>query len=268
MNFFKSLIQRLTKSKSVQSSDPRPWEPPFDPTRPATPISYPITDLQTLESRSYFNSFHFPFNIASVKLPSDSIDLPCRPRMLVCHDMKGGYTDDLWVQGGNNQDAYAIWHWQLMDVFVYFSHDLVALPPPCWTNAAHTHGVKVLGTFITEWEEGAKISKRLLATKESAQMYAERLAELATVLGFDGWLINFEVKLDIDLINNLKEFVNHLTKIMHSSVPGSLVIWYDGTTIEGKLDWQDQLNNKNKPFFDLCDGIFVNYTWKVSELSS
>lgn len=38
--------------------------------------------------------------------------------------------------------------------------------------------------------------------------------------------INFEVKLDIDLINNLKEFVNHLTKIMHSSVPGSLVIWY------------------------------------------
>lgn len=49
---------------------------------------------------------------------------------------------------------------------------------------------KVLGTFITEWEEGVKISKRLLATKESAQMYAERLAELATVLGFDGWLVS------------------------------------------------------------------------------
>lgn len=35
-------------------------------------------------------------------------------------------------------------------------------------------------------------------------------------------------------------------------------------TIDGKLDWQNQLNMQNKPFFDLCDGIFVNYTWKVA----
>lgn len=39
---------------------------------------------------------------------------------------------------------------------------------------------------------------------------------------------------------------------------------YDSVTIDGKLDWQDQLNEKNKPFFDICDGIFVNYTWEVS----
>lgn len=38
---------------------------------------------------------------------------------------------------------------------------------------------------------------------------------------------------------------------------------YDSVTIHGKLDWQDQLNEMNKPFFDICDGIFVNYTWKV-----
>ncbi|MCI29502.1 cytosolic endo-beta-N-acetylglucosaminidase-like, partial [Trifolium medium] len=49
---------------------------------------------------------------------------------------------------------------------------------------------------------------------------------------------------------------------MHSSMPGSLVIWYDSVTIDGELNWQDQLNEYNKPFFDICDGIFVNYTWK------
>jgi mannosyl-glycoprotein endo-beta-N-acetylglucosaminidase len=49
---------------------------------------------------------------------------------------------------------------------------------------------KVLGTFITEWEEGTEVCKSLLATKESAQKYAERLAELAMVLGFDGWLVS------------------------------------------------------------------------------
>lgn len=38
---------------------------------------------------------------------------------------------------------------------------------------------------------------------------------------------------------------------------------YDSVTKDGDLNWQDQLNGKNKPFFDLCDGIFVNYTWKV-----
>lgn len=49
---------------------------------------------------------------------------------------------------------------------------------------------KVLGTFITEWEEGVKTCKTLLATKESAQMYAKKLAELAKALGFDGWLVS------------------------------------------------------------------------------
>lgn len=180
----------------------------------------------------------------------------------MCHDLAGGYTDDKWVQGGANADAYAIWHWYLMDVFIYFSHGLVTLPPPCWTNTAHKHGVKVLGTFITEWDEGKIICNTLLATKENAHMYAERLAELAIALGFDGWLINMEIVLELGQIPNLKEFVSHLTQTLHFSLPGSLVIWYDSVTISGDLKWQNQLNDNNKPFFDICDGIFVNYTWQ------
>uniref|UniRef100_A0A2P2PM11 mannosyl-glycoprotein endo-beta-N-acetylglucosaminidase n=1 Tax=Rhizophora mucronata TaxID=61149 RepID=A0A2P2PM11_RHIMU len=235
---------------------------PFDPSQPSIPISYPLKTLEDLESRAYFNSFHCPFNISSVPLMKSS-SLDDRPRILVCHDMKGGYTDDdKWVQGGDKESAYAIWHWYLIDVFVYFSHNLVTLPPPCWTNTAHRHGVKVLGTFITEFTEGRAICSKLLSTKESAQMYAERLAELAVALGFDGWLINMEVTLDLRQISNLKAFLSHLTQTMHSSVPGSLVIWYDGVTITGSLNYQNQLNEKNKAFFDICDGIFVNYSWE------
>ncbi|KAH9702655.1 cytosolic endo-beta-N-acetylglucosaminidase 1 [Citrus sinensis] len=246
-----SLVLFITMSNSNDDSsavDP----PPFDPLQPSIPISYPIKTLQDLHSRAYFDSFHYPFNKSTVPLHplnGASPTLPARPRILVCHDMQGGYVDDKWVQGGTNADAYAIWHWHLMDVFVYFSHSLVTLPPPCWTNTAHRHGVKVLGTFITEGDEGKVIATELLSTKESAHTYAERL-------------INMEVELDVDQIPNLKEFVSHLTQTMHSSVPGSLAIWYDSVTIDGKLDWQDQLNEKNKPFFDICDGIFVNYTWK------
>ncbi|KAK1355099.1 Mannosyl-glycoprotein endo-beta-N-acetylglucosaminidase [Heracleum sosnowskyi] len=248
---------------------PTPTPPPFNPSEPSSPISYPIKTLEELESRSYFDSFHYPFNKSSACLQgvrgnaAEKV-LPMRPRLLVCHDMAGGYSDDKWVQGGNNPDAYAIWHWYLMDVFVYFSHSLVTLPPPCWVNAGHLHGVKVLGTFITEWDEGKVITRKLLETKESAHMYAERLTELAVSLGFDGWLINMEVEVDIGQIPNLKEFVSHLTRTMHSSKAGSLVIWYDSVTTYGKLEWQDHLNDSNKPYFDVCDGIFVNYTWKAN----
>uniref|UniRef100_A0A0D9WFE0 mannosyl-glycoprotein endo-beta-N-acetylglucosaminidase n=1 Tax=Leersia perrieri TaxID=77586 RepID=A0A0D9WFE0_9ORYZ len=246
----------------------RPWEPPFDASAPALPISYPITTLAALASRAYLSeplNFHLPFNRASSATTpaAAAAPLPARPRVLVCHDFRGGYRDDAAPQGGGDPGAYALWHWHLVDVFVYFSHYLVTLPPPCWVNAAHLHGVKVLGTFITEWEKGAEICEEMFATEDSARMYAERLAELAAYLGFDGWLINFEVKLDIRFIDNLKEFINHLTKTMHAAVPGSLVIWYDAITVNGDLDWQNKLNKYNKPFFDLCDGLFSNYTWKA-----
>ncbi|XP_062231132.1 cytosolic endo-beta-N-acetylglucosaminidase 1-like isoform X2 [Phragmites australis] len=42
----------------------------------------------------------------------------------------------------------------------------------------------------------------------------------------------------------------------------SMVGWYDAITVNGELDWQNKLNKYNKPFFDFCDGLFANYTWK------
>ncbi|KAJ7568961.1 hypothetical protein O6H91_01G054600 [Diphasiastrum complanatum] len=227
---------------------------------PGLPISFPLTSLHRLLDRSYFSSFHFPYNKSSVPLPPKAA--ADRPRLLVCHDLKGGYQDDKWVQGSSNSGAYSLWHWGCVDVFVYFSHNLVTIPPPGWVNAAHKHGVQVLGTFITEWEEGEKICQSLLESEESAQMYALRLAELAQALGFDGWLINIENKIRKDQIGNLIQFVKHLTISMHTLVPSSLVIWYDAVTIDGELDWQNCLNNKNYEFFDACDGVFINYTWK------
>lgn len=55
--------------------------------------------------------------------------------------------------------------------------------------------LKVLGTFLTEWDEGKVIAEKLLSTEESARMYAERLAKLADALGFDGWLVCTHLKI-------------------------------------------------------------------------
>jgi hypothetical protein len=138
------------EGEAASGGERRAWEPPFDASAPAPPMSYPITDLAALASRAYLSAdanFHLPFNRASVPGPASA--LPARRRVLVCHDMEGGYRDDAAPQGGANPDAYALWHWHLVDVFVYFSHYLVTLPPPCWTNAAHLHGVKVCFSYLS-----------------------------------------------------------------------------------------------------------------------
>ncbi|KAL5230468.1 hypothetical protein ABZP36_029244 [Zizania latifolia] len=143
----------------ADDDDRRPWDPPFDASKPAPPISYPITTLAALASGDYLSeahNFHLPFNRASTPLLHSAAPLPARPRILACHDFKGGYRDDAAPQGGNDPGAYALWHWHLIDIFVYFSHDLVTLPPPCWINAGHLHGVKGYGYQVSV--EGLKVS--------------------------------------------------------------------------------------------------------------
>lgn len=54
-----------------------------------------------------------------------------------------------------------------------------------------------------------------------------------------------------------------LRRLLQLWVPGGLVLWYDAVTTEGHLQWQDSLTDLNAPFFNACDGIFVNYTWRV-----
>lgn len=53
--------------------------------------------------------------------------------------------------------------------------------------------LKVLGTFIMEWDEGKIRADKLLASKDSLRMYADRLTELAVALGFDGWLVSLHM---------------------------------------------------------------------------
>ncbi|GAQ78794.1 mannosyl-glycoprotein endo-beta-N-acetylglucosaminidase [Klebsormidium nitens] len=186
-----------------------------------------------------------------------------RPRLLVCHDLQGGYEDDKLLQGGSNSNAYRIWHWRLIDVFVYFSHHLVTIPPAGWTDAAHRHDVKVLGTFITEWDAGAAICREILSTVESARHVADQLVAIAMHHKFDGWLLNIENKVDLGQIPTLVEFVRYLTETMHAAHPLGEVIWYDSVTTKGELKWQDSLTPLNAPFFAAADGLFVNYTWKA-----
>ena len=66
-------------------------------------------------------------------------------RVLVCHDMAGGYHEDSLQQGwvcpaGEEMSQHATYRhytWELTDLFIYFSHDMVTVPPPGYVAAGH-----------------------------------------------------------------------------------------------------------------------------------
>lgn len=133
-----------------------------------------------------------------------------------------------FIQGSATRNPYVFYHWRYIDIFIYFSHHTVTIPPVCWTNAAHRNGVPVLGegkagckgsprrtlglpgrmadaglttspgTFITEWTDGEKLCEAFLAGGEEAyHAVSEQLARIAQHYRFDGWLVNVENTLSV-----------------------------------------------------------------------
>ncbi|NWW79239.1 ENASE acetylglucosaminidase, partial [Climacteris rufus] len=239
----------------------------FD-TKTTEPISFFLSGLEEL--LAWQPNSNDDFNVSAVPLAKRQPPLQSRrPRTLVCHDMGGGYLEDRFIQGSATRDPYVFYHWRYIDIFVYFSHHTVTIPPVVWTNAAHRNGVLVLGTFITEWTDGEKICEAFLAGGEEAfGAVAEQLARIAQHYRFDGWLINIENKLSAAAVGNLPPFLRDLTARVHSAVPGGLVIWYDSVLKDGTLRWQNELNDENRVFFDACDGLFTNYNWKEEQLEN
>uniref|UniRef100_A0A8B9P1Q3 Cytosolic endo-beta-N-acetylglucosaminidase n=1 Tax=Apteryx owenii TaxID=8824 RepID=A0A8B9P1Q3_APTOW len=237
----------------------------FD-TSTTEPVSFFLSSLEEL--LAWRPTGDDDFNVAATPLAKRQPPLhTARPRTLVCHDMKGGYLEDRFIQGSATRNPYVFYHWRYIDVFVYFSHRTVTIPPVCWTNAAHRNGVPVLGTFIAEWVDGEKLCEAFLAGgPEAYRAVSEQLARIAQHYRFDGWFVNLENKLSEAAVRNLPLFLRHLTARVHEAVPGGLVLWYDSIVQSGQLQWQNELNEQNREFFDACDGLFVNYNWKEEQL--
>ncbi|POI21579.1 hypothetical protein CIB84_014673, partial [Bambusicola thoracicus] len=248
------------------STRPQPLPARYFDTGTTEPISFFLSGLEEL--LAWHPSSDDEFNVCAVPLAQRQPPLHSRrPRTLLCHDMRGGYLEDRFIQGSATRNPYVFYHWRYIDIFVYFSHHTVTIPPVCWTNAAHRNGVPVLGTFITEWADGEKLCEAFLAGGEDAyRAVSHQLARIAQHYRFDGWLINIENTLSAAAVGNLSPFLRHLTAQVHGAVPGGLVIWYDSILESGTLKWQNELNEQNRVFFDACDGLFVNYNWKEEHL--
>ncbi|XP_014281636.1 cytosolic endo-beta-N-acetylglucosaminidase [Halyomorpha halys] len=221
--------------------------------------------VRKLERRTDFCCHTYP--VCSVNNKPNFQKAETVPKTLVCHDMKGGYLADRWVNGTDNTEEYKFLLWSCIDIFVYFSHKLVTIPPLCWINAGHIHGVKVLGTIITEGPNGCSFWNDLATNEIKLYGFADQLAAICDHYGFDGYLINIENSMSYQVMESFVSFLEHLIKNLKTISPDKTIIWYDAVTFPfGKLLWQNKLNIFNKKFFDICDGIFLNYGWSEEDL--
>ncbi len=183
-------------------------------------------------------------------------------RVLFCHDLLGGYTtgDELAQGTDGSLRGYAFAHWPLVDVFVYFSHQRLSVPPASWLEAAHRHGVPVLATLIFEWAPGAADLARMLACsagddgnaaaaaschwESQVDAVAAQLVALALAHGFDGWFFNVECAVPAAQLPRLRYLVASLRRQLVAALPHGQVVWYDSVTDAGALDWQVRVSGR------------------------
>ncbi|XP_037820233.1 cytosolic endo-beta-N-acetylglucosaminidase [Lucilia sericata] len=189
-----------------------------------------------------------------------------RRKVLVCHDMMGNYLEDRHYHSSKKYDDYRFYHWPGIDYFCYFSHNYVTIPPCGWINAAHKHGVAVLGTFITEGAKGSQLLHEVLESTEMVNNTVDALVRLCRHYHFDGWLINIECKVSPECVSNLLYFVDRLREIVEQEIDSGSVIWYDSVIEGGQLSWQNEINDKNVRFFKAANGALVNYSWNDRSL--
>lgn len=221
--------------------------------------------------RSLASSTNLPPVAASRTVTGSPLKRLQPPRLLLCHDFKGGYPEwEANASGVTGEDCPSdseIWrfnHWAYVDVFVYFSHHCITIPPVGYIHAAHRHGALVLGTVIFEWDEGTVQLNKILASFKTRAKAAGQLASIAKFFGFDGWLLNVEVNLSAGstAASDLSAFAGDLTRATRKVLgPASEVIWYDSVTRYGTLSWQNELNENNEQFFKSSSAMFTNYHW-------
>lgn len=156
-----------------------------------------------------------------------SHDEKARANLLICHDYAGNYHEYEDAKGASlDEPMYSCEYLQHVDTFVYFSHKMVCVPPPTWTNTLHRNGVRALGTLLLEPQ--TKEAERLLQHDGQGEAMtfnlAKKLIDIARHYGFDGWLINIERPFPKDHWS-LQIFQSFLLQLRNQGGVGMKMVW-------------------------------------------
>lgn len=179
-------------------------------------------------------------------------------------------------QGSEKFHTYTFSNWQYIDKLVMWGgsagEGLIVPPSADVIDAAHKNGVPIFGTvFLPQTEHGGKIQwmHDLLKQREDGSFpVADKLIEVATYYGFDGWFINQETQGGTP--EDAAKMAEFLTYLQQKKAPGMEVIWYDSMIKEGPVKWQGALTDKNEMFFQagnqrVSDNMFIDFRWQFKD---
>lgn len=238
---------------------------------------FPFTCLDALCS-CFLEHSDLPYGTVPPLQPLDHEAMPNpseRTKLLVCHDYNDGYLRGDYPFFSCNpssaviNEVYTPEYWRLIDYFVYFSHARVTVPPREWVHLGHKNGVPVLGTLFFEGAEACGDFEYLTTNPKRMALTITSLVALCNRYGFDGYLLNFEIKTSEKLAKRALTFCASLRAGIREGKEHEhrSIIWYDAMTIGGDLNFQNQLSSNNQPFFEKLDGILLNYFWRPDQLN-
>ena len=114
------------------------------------------------------------------------------------------------------------------------------------------------------------------ADEEGNFPMVDKLVEVAETYGFDGWFINQESEGD-DTAGLTKEHADlmlEFIKAFKAAAPELELVYYDSMTVDGEMDWQNALTNKNAAFLTdgegnaVADDMFLNFWWTQEEYAA
>lgn len=186
-------------------------------------------------------------------------------------------------RGLNKVDCNTFTYWQYVDKLVYWGgssgEGIIVPPSPDVTDLGHKNGVPVIGTvFFPQFAHGGKIQwlDTFLQSDDGKTFpMADKLIEVATLYGFDGWFINQETEgseedpLNAEHAEKMMAFI----KYFKEQAPQLELVYYDSMTNEGEIDWQNALTDKNDGYIakndgaPMADSMFLNFWWTDEKLA-
>lgn len=186
-------------------------------------------------------------------------------------------------QGLNRFSANTFGYLQYVDLLVYWGgssgEGLIVAPSPDVVDMGHRNGVKVIGTcFFPQAAHGGKLEwLDTFLSKDGSGNFpmVDKLVEVATVYGFDGWFINQESEGDeaAGLTKEHADLMREFIQAFKAAAPELELVYYDSMTVDGEMDWQNALTDKNAAFMmdeegnPVADDMFLNFWWTEDELA-
>ncbi|MDE6052305.1 MAG: endo-beta-N-acetylglucosaminidase, partial [Lachnospiraceae bacterium] len=115
----------------------------------------------------------------------------------------------------------------------------------------------------------------LQQTDDGSYPVVDKLIEVAETYGFDGWFINQETE-GTDAEPLTKEHAAQMQGFLSyfkEKAPDLELVYYDSMTVDGKMDWQNALTDKNVAYLkndegaSVADSMFLNFWWTTDTLA-